>query len=67
MRWPWRDLLFLHGHVVEPILAPVAVAPEERPATASEMEPPPAPGFGRRSLLALRLCLGIGDGAIRTQ
>ncbi|KLD62830.1 hypothetical protein [Dyella japonica] len=64
MRWPWRDLLFLHGHIVEPSLTSADVAEE---SSANEKEKPPAPSFSRRSLAALRLCLGIGDGAIRTQ
>lgn len=67
MRWPWLDLLFLHGHIVAPALTPSTDLPEERPAHASESEQPSAPGFSRRSLAALRLCLGIGDGVIRTQ
>lgn len=66
MRWPWRDLLFLHGHLVEPLPAPAAEAAESS-AESGETEPTASPSFRRRSLAALRICLGIGDGAIRTQ
>lgn len=66
MRWPWRDLLFLHGHIVEPLPTPAAEA-EESSAKSGETEQPATPSFGQRSLAAFRLCLGIGDGAVRTQ
>ncbi|MGO4501513.1 MULTISPECIES: hypothetical protein [unclassified Dyella] len=66
MRWPWLDLLFLHGHIVQPLPTPAAEA-DESSAKSGETEQPASPGFGRCSLAALRLCLGIGDGAIRTQ
>lgn len=68
MRWPWRDLLFLHGHIVDHTMTPPqASSPEETPAATAETGHVPTPSLGRRSFAALRLCLGIGDGAIRTQ
>ena len=66
MRWPWRDLLFLHGHIVQPLPTPSPEA-EESSGTSGETEKPATLSFRRCSLAALRLCLGIGDGAIRTQ
>ena len=66
MRWPWRDLLFLHGHIVQALPTPAAEVAESS-APSVETEQPKAPSFSRCSLAALRLCLGIGDGAIRTQ
>jgi hypothetical protein len=66
MRWPWRDLLFLHGHIVQ-ALPPPSTEAEESSAKSGETEKPETPSFRRCSLAALRLCLGIGDGAIRSQ
>lgn len=68
MRWPWRDLLFLHGHIVDHTLTTRrADTPEEEPAATGPSEPLPGASLGRRGLAVLRLCLGIGDGAVRTQ
>lgn len=68
MRWPWRDLLFLHGHVVDHTLTTRrADASEEESVATPPRERLPNASLGRRGLAALRLCLGIGDGAIRTQ
>lgn len=62
----WTDLLFLHGHIADPQLARRLLAP----APPSVAEPPSTrPGAIPISLLQrlARLCLGLGDGVLRTQ
>jgi hypothetical protein len=62
----WTDLLFLHGHIADHRLARRLVSP----APPSEPEPPSAcPGTTSMPLLhrLARLCLGVGDGVLRTQ
>jgi hypothetical protein len=63
----WTDLLFLHGYITDPQLACRLLSP----APPSEPDPPiPRPAATPMPLLqrlARRLCLGIGDGVLRTQ
>lgn len=67
MPWPWRDLLFLHGYVTDPRLAcRLVTLPLEKPPLLSDTLMP-ARMRSRRTLAACRLCLGIGDGAVRHQ
>ncbi|MFC5437476.1 hypothetical protein ACFPME_13005 [Rhodanobacter umsongensis] len=63
----WTDLLILHGHITDPRLARRLLSP----APPTEPDPPtscpaaaPMPLLQR---LTRRLCLGIGDGMLRTQ
>lgn len=64
---PWVDLLCLHGHITDlRLLRKLATTPPPRPAAA----PPPCkerPSIARRAVSSLRLCLGIGDGLLRSQ
>jgi hypothetical protein len=62
----WTDLLFLHGHIADHQLARRLLSPEPPP----EPEPPSTrPGATPMPLLQrlARLCLGVGDGVLRTQ
>ena len=61
----WTDLLFLHGYITDLKLARRLAEPKQRPEAANSRH--------KHSLgTALcawpaRLCLGIGDGKLRTQ
>jgi hypothetical protein len=68
MAWPWRDLLFLHGHITDLELARrlAALPPAQLPSSSSHHVM--APGKpAHRAIVVLRRCLGIGDGDVRTQ
>lgn len=68
MAWPWRDLLFLHGHITDLELARrlAALSPEQLPS-CSNPHAMASEKLARRTFVALRRCLGIGDGEVRTQ
>lgn len=63
----WIDLLFLRGHITDVrLVRKLAGAPTE------ESGPPvrkakAIDALAARAVASLRLCLGIGDGAVRTQ
>lgn len=57
----WTDLLFLHGHIADPQLARRLLAPSPPPGT--RLGATPIPLLQRLA----RLCLGLGDGVLRTQ
>ncbi|WP_266172042.1 hypothetical protein [Dyella subtropica] len=69
----WTNLLFLHGYIADARLArqlaaaPVPLIPhppvEREPAGRNNVQSWRAHG----KALALRLCLGIGDGVVHTQ
>ena len=61
----WTDLLFLHGHITDPKLARRWAEVKQRRDAARERR-----GLSPASTLrawTARLCLGIGDGKLRTQ
>ena len=64
---PWVDLLCLHGHIADvKLLRKLAVLPPGTP------RPDPAPAkvrstLAKKAVMSLRLCLGIGDGVLRSQ
>jgi len=64
---PWVDLLCLHGYIADPRLLrklSARASPTRRP----EPEPNEGPSvLAKRAMVSLRLCLGIGDGALRSQ
>lgn len=60
----WTDLLLLHGHITD---LKLAWRLWEKPAQPPR-EPSKPPSKGTRWLAwPARLCLGIGDGNLRTQ
>jgi len=61
MAKPWVDWLFLRGHVVP---SKLTWRPGETP---SPQKRPPCSLNPYKALATLRLCMGIGDGAMRTQ
>jgi hypothetical protein len=61
----WTDLLFLHGHITDPELARRLAEAKQRRAAEREHRKL-AHGDAWRTWSA-RLCLGIGDGKLRTQ
>lgn len=65
----WTDLLFLHGHLTDWRLARRLSSTPAPPApVASTNEPKNQPStLVRRSMLTLRLCLGIGSGEMHRQ
>lgn len=65
MRSLWTDLLFLHGYITDSRLARrlVEPLPAGQPAKRTRQ-----PSLGNGPLKwPTRLCLGIGDGKLRTQ
>lgn len=63
----WFDLLCLHGHVTDvQWLRPTPEHPTITPRPKPEPQRTGA-ALARRAVTSLRLCLGIGDGALRTQ
>ena len=64
----WTDLLFLHGHITDPELArrlaDMPAAPPIDRTNAGHLHPRPRTIL---SSLFARLCLGIGDGTVRSQ
>lgn len=67
MSSPWFDLLCLHGYITEvrwlrPRMNPPPNAPPPKPVRRST-----GAALARRAVTSLRLCLGIGDGALRSQ
>jgi hypothetical protein len=61
----WTDLLFLHGYITDRALAR-RLTDASPPSSPNPRQPQPSPAtrFWRWSA---RLCLGIGDGTVRTQ
>jgi len=70
MSSPWTDLLFLHGHITDWRLArrlsPTVAPPEPAPPAQADAETRDQHNT-RRSMLTLRLCLGIGSGELHKQ
>lgn len=64
---PWTELLLLHGHIADvKLLRDLATLPPSKPPT----EPAPNKAkatLTRKTVASLRLCLGIGDGLLRSQ
>ena len=64
---PWIDLLCLHGYITDSkLLRKLAT----RPSTVSSPEPRPTTTrntLAKRAVTSLRMCLGIGDGMLRSQ
>ena len=61
----WTDLLFLHGHIADARLARrLAQAKRQRDV---EREHRKRPSGNSLRAWSARLCLGIGDGKLRTQ
>ena len=68
MAWPWRDLLFLHGHIADLELASkLAALPSAPPPSSGDHHVMAPEKLSRRTFVALRRCLGIGDGEVRMQ
>jgi hypothetical protein len=65
----WTDLLFLHGHLTDWRLARRLSSTPAPPASLpSDNESQNQPStLVRRSMLTLRLCLGIGSGELHKQ
>ena len=63
----WVDLLCLHGYISDrPLLRRLAASPTAKPSFESETKSAPSM-LAKRAIISLRLCLGIGDGAPRSQ
>jgi hypothetical protein len=63
----WIDLLFLHGHITDVRLARrLAGMPPEKPRPRA-CKTKTVNGMAERVTASWRLCLGIGDGAVRAQ
>jgi hypothetical protein len=64
MRSLWTDLLFLHGYITDFRLAQRLSNPQPQEQRKADRRRPL-----RRALFTwpARLCLGIGDGSVRTQ
>ncbi len=64
---PWVDLLQLHGHITDlSLLRRLAGLPPAAPRPASDTHQTPVTR-AKRVIARWRLCLGIGDGVLRTQ
>ena len=62
MRSPWVDLLRLHGYIIDPRPRRKAITlPTKRHADDASHT------LAKRVATSLRLCLGIGDGLVRSQ
>jgi len=64
---PWIDLLRLHGHIIEPRLPRKTTT---FPPAARQCKPDAKAAcatFAKQTVTSLRLCLGIGDGLLRSQ
>jgi hypothetical protein len=66
---PWVDLLYLHGYIIDPRLSRrQATFPSTMPRPKRNPENTHCARETRRCLFtSLRLCLGIGDGVLRSQ
>lgn len=64
---PWVELLCLHGHIADvKLLRKLASLPPTKPPA----EPAPTKAgatLAKKAVTSLRLCLGIGDGLLRSQ
>lgn len=62
----WVDLLCLHGHIADPrLLRRLATHP---PAPQPSREKRDARlSLAKHAVTSLRICLGIGDGVLRSQ
>ncbi|GFZ89383.1 hypothetical protein [Dyella caseinilytica] len=64
----WTDLLYLHGYLTDHKLARrLANGPPDPPAPKADSPPSVKAGKVQRVTWYARLCLGIGDGGLRTQ
>ncbi len=63
----WTDLLFLHGHLADHRLARRLLSPAPPRDPPAPINRPTATSMYLLQRLARRLCLGIGDGVLRTQ
>lgn len=64
---PWVDLLCLHGYIADPrTLRKLSAhpSPTSRPTPNSKTQ---RVTLAKQAAASLRLCLGIGDGALRSQ
>ncbi|WP_109126429.1 hypothetical protein [Dyella sp. C11] len=64
---PWIDLLGLHGYLTDvELLRRLASIEKVKPPAPTRDKPPHSPPM-QRIVATVRLCLGIGDGLLRTQ
>lgn len=64
---PWVDLLCLHGHIADvKLLRKLAALPPPKPRP-DPANPRPGVTLAKKAVMSLRLCLGIGDGVLRSQ
>lgn len=62
---PWVELLILHGYITDPkLLRNIIEIPPPMPRTKPEES---RGTLARQVVTSLRLCLGIGDGVLRSQ
>jgi hypothetical protein len=61
----WVDLLHLHGYVTDPAWLRKPMTERRAPLTSHQQQPHDT--LTKRVARSFRLCLGIGDGALRTQ
>ena len=62
----WADLLFLHGHITDlKLLRRLKERPSRSPHPAAAQGRPA--GGQKRLRWPFRICMGIGDGEVRTQ
>jgi hypothetical protein len=64
---PWVELLIKHGHISDVRLIYRFAAPSPKMPGYPRHPKNPADSMARRVIVSLRLCLGIGDGAVRSQ
>jgi hypothetical protein len=64
---PWTDLLCLHGYMADPKLLRELVTLPSSPPPREPDPRHPRLTLARQAMTSLRLCLGIGDGALRSQ
>ena len=63
----WTDLLHLHGYITDIALFRKPVERASVPTPCTTMPEPREKRPDRSWKTSLRLCLGIGDGALRSQ
>ncbi|MBE1161764.1 hypothetical protein [Dyella acidiphila] len=67
MRSPWIDLLCLHGYITDPtLLRKLATSPPQAPRPRPRTNRPRI-ALVKQAAASWRLCLGIGDGLLRSQ
>ena len=64
---PWIDLLCLHGYITDrKLMHKLATTPSTKPRPGADPKHAHQ-SLARRAVVSLRLCLGIGDGMLRSQ